>query len=182
MGLKKWLAALTFYWYNQWIGRSPGYGFRRWYLRSILGYDIHPTASIHMGCFFTGRKLKVGENAVINRNCYIDARAGLMIGRNASISPECYIISSGHDPQSKDFAGKDAAVLIDDYVWLGARAIVLPGVHLGKGSVAAAGSVVTRNVEPFTIVGGNPAKFIKQRNSNLEYQLNWFPYFNTDIE
>lgn len=182
MSLKKWIVALTFYLYNQWIGRLPGYRFRRWYLVTILGYDIHRTAAIHMGCFFTGRHLKIASNTVINRNCYLDCRAGITIGTNASISPECYIISSGHDPQSPDFSGKDGPVVIDDYVWLGARAMILPGVILGKGSVAAAGSVVTRNVDAFTIVGGNPAKFIKPRNNDLRYQLKWFPYFNTDID
>ncbi len=135
-----------------------------------------------MGCFFTGFYLTIGAHSVINRNCYFDCREGITIGENASISAECYIITGSHDPQSSDFSGKGGKVFIEDYCWLGARAIIMPGVSVKKGSIAAAGAVVTKTVEPYSIVGGNPAKFIKQRTENLHYQLNWFPYFNTDID
>lgn len=178
----RFLYAFKYYFYNSFITRMPGYGFRRWYLNSILKYKIDKTAAIHMGCFFTGGWLKVGAHSVINRNCYLDCREQITIGSNVSISPECYLITAGHDPQSAGFKGKNAALSIDDNVWLGARVVVLPGADLGKGAVAAAGAVVTKRVEPWTIVGGNPAKFIKNRNPNVNYTLNWFPFFDTDVQ
>ena len=58
-------------------------------------------------------------------------------------------------------------VYIDDDVWIGRRVLIMPGVHIGTGAIIAAGSVVTKNVEPYSIVGGNPAKHIKYRRENL---------------
>jgi len=178
---KKIIVAFTFYFYNNWVGRLPSYRIRRWYLTTILKYQIHPTAAIHYGCFFTGAHLQVGAYTVINRNTYLDCREGIVIGENVNISPECYILTAGHDPQSPTFSGKNGKVFIDDYAWLGARTMVIAGVTIGKGSVAAAGAVVTKSVADHTIVGGNPATFIKQRTTDLQYQNNWFPFFNTDI-
>lgn len=175
------LYAYKYYLYNAFITHLPGYGFRRWYLNTILKYKIHPTASVHMGCFFTGAWLTVGAHSVINRKCYLDCRERITIGTNVSISPMCYIITASHDPQSPDFGGKNKPVVFEDYVWLGARVMIMPGVVMGRGSVAAAGSVVTKSVDEYSIVGGNPARHIKERTKELRYQLSWFPYFNTDL-
>jgi len=180
--LKKFIVAFTYYFYNNWLGRFPSYTIRRWYLNRILKYDIHATAAIHYGCFFTGTRLKVGANTVVNRNTYLDCREGIVIGENVNISPECYILTAGHDPQSPLFSGKNGVVHIEDYAWLGARTIVIAGVTIAKGSIVAAGAVVTKSVTAYSIVGGNPAKFIKERNKELIYQNNWFPWFNTDID
>jgi acetyltransferase-like isoleucine patch superfamily enzyme len=76
-----------------------------------------------------------------------------------------------HDYNSADFAQIGQPVIIEDYVWLCSRSIILPGVTVGKGAVVAAGAVVTRNVQPYTVVGGVPAKFIATRNENLTYNL-----------
>ena len=70
---------------------------------------------------------------------------------------------------------------IADYVWTGMRTIVLPGVRLGKGCVAGAGSVVTKSFEDFSIVAGNPAKKLGERTSDLRYKPSYFPFFNTDV-
>jgi acetyltransferase-like isoleucine patch superfamily enzyme len=72
---------------------------------------------------------------------------------------------------SPDFAGRNKAVAIEDYVWIGTRAMILPGVSIAKGAVVAAGSVVSKDVEPFQVVGGVPAKLITIRNSELRYKL-----------
>ena len=78
-----------------------------------------------------------------------------------------------HNIDSPDFTESDGAVLIDDYVVMGTRATILPGVHIGKGAVIASGAVVTKDVEPYTVVGGVPAQFIKERAKNLHYTLNF---------
>jgi acetyltransferase-like isoleucine patch superfamily enzyme len=72
--------------------------------------------------------------------------------------------------------------VIEDHVWIGARAIISPGVRIGEGAVIGAGSVVTRDVEPYTIVAGNPARFIKERSRDLRYKSRYFPFFDTDIQ
>ena len=135
-----------------------------------------------MGCFFAGSNIVIGSNNVIARKCYLDGRIGLIeIKNNVSIAPETIILSMSHLVNSPTFESKIGSVFIDDYVWIGVRAILMPGITAGKGSVIGAGSIVTKNVEPFDIVAGNPAKKIGERTRNLQYTLEYFPYFNTDI-
>jgi len=134
-----------------------------------------------MGCFFTGRTITIGNYTAINRRCYLDGRVGIRIGNCVSISPETYIISLSHDPQSKNFAIVGKEVVIEDYVWIGARAMILPGVTLSKGCVVAAGSVVTKDVPPYTIVAGVPAQKIGERTKALDYTVIYFPPFDGDI-
>ena len=82
------------------------------------------------------------------------------------------IYNSEHDLESNDFTARTEPVEIEDYVFVGPRAIILPGVKVGKGAVIAAGAVVTKNVDDFTIVGGVPAKVIGERkNKNPDYKL-----------
>ena len=176
------LAAAAFYLYNSGISHFPSYSVRHFYLRRVLGLRLGSGSAVHMGCFFTGRDIEIGNNSVVNRNCYLDGRAGLRIGNNASISPECYLLSLDHDPQSPEFACVPGPVSVEDYVWLGARVMVLPGVRLARGSVVGAGAVVTKSSDPYTIVAGVPAKKISERNSNLQYTPRYFPFFNSDIQ
>jgi acetyltransferase-like isoleucine patch superfamily enzyme len=160
----------------------PSYTLRHLYLRSVLGFTLGRGAAIHMGCFVTGRLFSIGENSVINRNCKLDGRGGLTIGANTSISPECAILTLTHEVNDPGFAAKVGPVTIGDRVWLGTRALVLPGVRIGDGAVVGAGSVVTRDVAAYTIVAGNPARPIGQRSADLTYALRYFPLFDTDIQ
>jgi acetyltransferase-like isoleucine patch superfamily enzyme len=116
-------------------------------------------------------KMKIGNNTIIGHKAMLDARMGLYIGNNVNLSNEVMIWTLHHDYNSPDFAQTGAQVTIDDYAWICSRAIILPGVHIGKGAVVAAGAVVTRDVAPFTVVGGTPAKKIADRNRDLSYNL-----------
>jgi acetyltransferase-like isoleucine patch superfamily enzyme len=178
---KPFFRAVTFYVYNSFVTHFPLYGMRHWYLRHVLGIPIGANASVHMGCFFTGRNIRIGRDTVINRNTYLDGRGGLSIGSYVAISPESYIISLDHDPNSASFEAFPDPVRIEDYAWIGARAMVLPGVTLGKGCVVGAGSVVTRDVADFSIVAGVPSKVIGRRSGRMEYSPRYTPYFNTDV-
>jgi acetyltransferase-like isoleucine patch superfamily enzyme len=180
---KRFIKALQFAAYSWPIGVLPSYTLRSWYLRRMLGYKIDPTASIHTGCFVSGFRLTVGAHSVINRGCRLDAREGIIIGANVSISAETYLVSASHDPHSPTFAGRPGrnVITIDDYVWIGVRAIVLPGVSIGRGAIVGAGAVVIRDVEPYVIVAGNPARPIGKRHCEPSYQLHWRPWLSTDI-
>jgi acetyltransferase-like isoleucine patch superfamily enzyme len=179
--MKPFLRALTFYCFNNFISHMPFYSLRHWYVRIVLRIPIGKKSSIHMGCFITENNIKLGAGSVVNRNCNLDGRGGLSIGSNVAISPDTYILSLGHDPQSPTFETKIGPVVIDDYVWIGSRAMILPGVTLGKGCVVGAGAIVTKNVAPLEIVAGVPAKVIGKRTEDLRYCPAYTPYFNTDI-
>jgi acetyltransferase-like isoleucine patch superfamily enzyme len=101
----------------------------------------------------------------------LDARGGLAIGTNCNIADEIAVWTAEHDIQAADFAMTVGRVDIRDRVWLCFRSIVLPGVTVGEGSVVASATVVTKDVPPFSVVGGVPAKLIGNRNKLLTYQL-----------
>lgn len=168
--------------YNDYLTHFPSYRIRHAYLRNILRFSIGKGASIHMGCFFTGRFITIGEGTVINRNCRLDGRGGLKIGCHVSLSPECYLLTASHDPQSDQFDAFGKPIEIGNRVWLGARAMVLPGVTLGEGVILGAASVATKNIPDFQIAVGQPARATGERSKTLSYKLAYFPWFNSDID
>jgi acetyltransferase-like isoleucine patch superfamily enzyme len=108
---------------------------------------------------------------VINRGVTLDGRFPLTIGENVGISMYTVILTLQHDLAAPDFDLVGAPVSIGDRVFVGTRALILPGVNIGEGAAVAAGTVVTKDVEPFTIVGGVPAKPIGARPRSLTYEL-----------
>jgi len=150
----------------------PSHHFRRLLLR-LGGAKIGKGSSLHTNCrFFSVRNLIVGEDTIIGYGCFLDGRDKVIIGSHVDIASEVLIYNSQHDVDSEDFHPTHALVEIKDYVFIGPRAIILPGVSIGRGAVVAAGAVVTKNVPDFAIVGGVPAKVIGERkNKNLNYRL-----------
>lgn len=177
MNSKLLAGSMLSYIYNHIISNFPSNNIRKTYLKAYLA-NIGVGTSIQMGChFLNGRKVYLGDRNIINFGCLFDGRHyQIKTGSDVSIGPEATILTLGHDPQSPDFADKGGDVIIGDHVWVAYRAIILPGVTIGDGAVVGAGSIVTKDVEPFTIVAGNPARSIKKRNPNLNYQLNYQPW------
>lgn len=115
--------------------------------------------------------LRIGSHTNIGRHVHLDSRGGLMIGDNVNISDDIAIWTAEHDIQSPDFAMTKGPVCVEARVWLCFRSIILPGVTLGEGCVVASGAVVTKDVPPFSVVAGIPAKVIGHRSKELTYQL-----------
>jgi acetyltransferase-like isoleucine patch superfamily enzyme len=163
--------------YNGCVGRLPSRSIRGLYLRSYLG-SLGPGSGVQMSCrFLNGRKIFIGERNVINFGCVFDGRHfAIRTGNDVSIGPEAAILTLGHDPQSSEFADAGGDVIIGDRVWIAYRAVVLPGVTIGEGAVVAAGAVVTKDVEPYAIVAGSPARKIGERPRNLKYCLDYRPF------
>lgn len=159
-------------------GCVPFHGYRRFVYR-LFGIKIGKGSTIHTKArFYDPRNIIIGEDTIIGEGAVLDGRAKLTIGNHVDIASEVMIYNSEHDIESGDFKAKDGPVRIDDYVFIGPRVIILPGVTVGKGAVVAAGAVVTKDVPPYAIVGGVPAKIIGERkNKSLNYKLGrarWF--------
>ncbi len=120
-----------------------------------------------MGAWLEGSHVLIGEDSSVGRNCMLDGRGQLTIGNHVSISPDVHLITGSHDLNSSDFRFVSAPIVLEDFVWVGSRATILPGVTVGRGAVVATGAVVTRNVDPMTVVGGVPARKIGIRSSEL---------------
>jgi acetyltransferase-like isoleucine patch superfamily enzyme/GT2 family glycosyltransferase len=166
------------YFPNYFVNIIPIYSIRHFYYRYVMRMKIGEGSSIHMRVFINRNNIKIGSSSSINRNCYLDGRGGLSIGDNVSISPDVKFITADHDIDSVDFKYRERSIIINDYVWIGTGAIILPGVKIGKGAVVAAGSLVNKDVSEYEVVGGVPAKKIKDRRRDLEYSCKWFPPFD----
>ena len=159
------------------IGNIPWWKLRKALLK-MLRVKIGNNTILNMRQYiFCPNKLSIGNNTHINRECILDARGGLTIGNNVSISYNVSILTGSHDTSKPDFPGIYLPIRIEDYVWIGANATILTNVRIGKGAVISAGAVVTKDVQPYTIVGGVPAKPIGIRPKNLSYNCDWlFPF------
>lgn len=114
--------------------------------------------------------LSIEEGCSIGPKVLLDARKGIKIGKNVTIAYDAIIWTLHHDMEASDFRTTGAPTTIDDYAWICSRSILLPGVHIGEGAVVASGAIVTKDVPPYTVVGGIPAKKIgERRNHNLSY-------------
>ena len=128
-----------------------------------MGCGIGKNVNIESGAEFDER-VKVGDRSSLG----VDSQAfgPVTIGRNVMMGPECCILTRNHRHDRSDIPMIDQGyedyrpVVIGDDVWIGRRVIILPGVNIGGGSIIAAGAVVTKDVEPYNIVGGVPAKRI----------------------
>lgn len=150
----------------------PGNALRIAIFRIVFGMKIDHGVIIDRGCRLQSPgKISIGEGSRINRGVHLDGRVGLCIGAHTSISMEAMLLTLGHDLQSDRFLPVGAPIQIQDRVFIGARAIILPGVELKEGCAVAAGAVVTKTVPRFTIVAGVPARPVGERPVNLHYSL-----------
>ena len=160
------------------VGYIPSHHVRRLFYR-LAGMRIGSGSTIHTGFrLYNPRNITIGEDSIIGEMCVLDGRDKLAIGDHVDIASEVMIYNAQHDVDSEDFHAISSPIIIGNYVFIGPRAIILPGVKIGEGAVIAAGAVVTKDVAPYSIVGGVPAKVIRERRlKNPHYRLGraaWF--------
>lgn len=162
----------------RWVSHVPSHTFRK-LIYSLAGMKIGKGSVVHMWAnFFDPSNISIGQDTIVGDHAFLDGRAPLTIGNHVDIASSVMIYNSEHDLESQEFKARTEPVEIGDYVFIGPRAIILPGVKVGKGAVIAAGAVVTKDVAEFTIVGGVPAKEIGERkNKDPHYILGWARLF-----
>ena len=109
------------------------------------------------------RNLTVGDHCWIGEGVWIDNLAPVALGDDVCLSQGAYLCTGGHDHTRPSFDLVAEPITVEDQAWIGAKAVLLPGVTVGRGAVVAAGAVVTRDVPAGTVVGGSPARVLKRR-------------------
>ena len=172
-----WLELVTgFLWWG--VAEMPLHHFRRFFYR-LFGMKIGAGSTIHMrGRVYDPSGISIGEDSLIGENVVLDGREKLIIGNHVDIASRVMIFNSQHDIRDPQFKAISGPVVIEDYVFIGPNAIILPGVTVGRGAVIGAGAVVTKDVSALSVVGGVPAKEITKRPEEaLGYTLGrarWF--------
>jgi maltose O-acetyltransferase len=142
------------------------------------GMTLPKSSSIHWRAeFYSPEQIVIGEHTTIGDTAFLDGRSGLAIGSSVNLGSHVSIYTRQHDIDAPGFDEVGAPVSIEDYAYIGSHAIILPGVTIGRGGVVGAGSVVTKDVEPYTFVAGVPAEFRRHRSRDLDYELGYAKRF-----
>ena len=176
-------------------GLIPSHTIRVFLYRHLFRVAVGKDSSIHwLARFNNPSGVEIGHNTVIGNDAFLDgrhrrsggnyireffrpARRALRIGNNVSIAGDVRIFTMQHDIDDPYFREVDGDVVIDDYVAIGTRVTILPGVHIGRGAVVGSGAVVTHDIEPYSMVGGVPAKHIRYRQKDIRYTLKFARLF-----
>lgn len=170
---KRYLAAVVYWFVGHRLpwGPRPGGRIGRRVRGALAGWMLDEcghAVNIERGAWFgSGKGVRVGDRSDLGLDCLVIGP--LVVGRDVMMGPRCCILASSHDtrstsvPMNQQGFLPDRVVVIEDDVWIGANVTVLPGRTIGRGSIVGAGAVVTRDVPPYTVVGGNPATVVAQR-------------------
>jgi maltose O-acetyltransferase len=153
---------------NRVVANVPLAAVRLAYYRHVCGIEIGPVSSVWMGAQFTGEaldRIRIGARCSIGYDSFWVAGAPITLADDVVTGHRVEFYTSDHDPDDPAFTRRDSPIVVEAEAWIGSRAIVLRGVTIGRGAVIAAGAVVTRSVEPYTIVAGNPARLVRPRGT-----------------
>ena len=152
--------------WNLTIRWLPKAGFNGWcrMIYRMFGAEIHKISAIHPSArIYMPWNLKMGPFSVIGSGAHILNAAPFAMGQNCVVSERAYICCASHNIYSNAHEQIHAPIVMGDRSWVAAEAFVGMGVTIGEGAVVGARAAVFKDVEPWTVVGGNPAKFIKKR-------------------
>ena len=147
----------------KWMPFFIGRKWRVWLL-TAFGMKLQGRMSVYPRAkIYAPWNLEIGSRVAIDDEVNLYCVDKIKIGTKVTISREAFICTAGHDITTAAMPLVTKPITICDGVWIGARATVMPGVTIGEGAIVAANAVVTKDVAPWTVVGGNPAKMIKMR-------------------
>ena len=146
------------------LPRAIGNGWKIFLLR-LFGAKIGTGAAVYASAkIYAPWRLELGEGACIADGVIIENSEQVIIGKQALVSQRASIYTASHDICAADFPRISAPVVIGDYAWVAAEAMIAKGVSIGEGAVVGARAAVFKDTSPWTVVGGNPARFIKKRD------------------
>jgi putative colanic acid biosynthesis acetyltransferase WcaF len=136
----------------------------RLFILRIFGAKIHPQACVYASAqIWAPWNLEMHKNACLGPKVICYNPDIIIVEEDAIVSQYAYLCAASHDIDDPDFKLITAPIVIKKKAWIGTRAFVIMGVCIGEGAIVGATASVYKNVEPCTVVGGNPAKFIKNR-------------------
>lgn len=156
------------------IGRIPSRTIRTWLLKNIFCVSVGKNVTIYRWKEIRNPwNIQIGDGTIIGDDAILDGRHGIHIGKNCNFSTGVWIWTEQHDYNDPYFncTNKGGGVVIGDRAWISSRTTILPNIRIGEGTVIAAGAVVTKDCDQYAIYGGVPAKRIKERTHNLEYEF-----------
>lgn len=166
----KYHIGFQWWWLNVVMCNFPSVHLRRFSLR-LAGMKIPKDVRFYEGIHIRNPKgITMGQGCSVGTRVMLDGRMGITIGKNVVLGYESIVWTLNHDYNDIHFSTKGAPVKIDDFAWICSRSIIMPGVTIGEGAVVASGAVVTKDVPPYSVVAGIPAKVIGERErKNYEY-------------
>jgi acetyltransferase-like isoleucine patch superfamily enzyme len=145
------------------------------YYKLKFGKFGHRSYVSPKGSYLSPKQIFIGDDVYIGEGAIISANKGMVIGSGVIIGPQLMVMGGDHNFRKVGFrihecqaGGVNEPIIIEDDVWIGARVLILKGVKISEGAIIGAGSVVTRNVPPYSISAGNPAKKIGMRFNQQE--------------
>lgn len=173
--IKRFISLFLYYSFAQYLPDSytPVIGKLSNWLRivcckRIFMYCSPYVSNINRRVFFgKGEEVEIGDYSSIGANCVLHPK--VKIGKYVMMGPDVFMVGNNHITSDIErpmcFQGKteNQKIVIEDDCWLGARVMIMPGRRIGHGSILASGAIITKDVEPYSVMGGNPAKLIKKR-------------------
>ena len=162
-------------WGNRIINKLPSRHIRRWFYQILgakFGKNCFPCRRVEI---LLPKGLELGDGVAVGWFAELDARGGIKVGHDTNISSHVKLITGSHDIDDPDYTADFLPIHIGHHVWIGTGAMVLQGVKIGDGAVVAAGAVVTKDVEPWTVAGGIPARKIGTRRNEVAYKTGKLP-------
>ena len=164
-------------WGNIIINKLPSRHIRRWFYQVLgakFGQNCFPCRRVEV---LLPKGLELGDRVAVGWFAELDARGGIKVDHDTNISSHVKLITGSHDIDDPRFTADFLPIHIGHHCWIGTGAMVLQGVKIGDGAVVAAGAVVTKDVDSWTVVAGIPAKKIGERNDKVMYKTGKPPLF-----
>ena len=169
---KKVIERLLLLFWNTFFNRIPSNTIRRLTLRALGAKLARNSVILRKTDVIAPKGLSIERSSSIGSHSLIDSRGRITIGSNVTVASYCRLVTAKHDIEDPQFHAEYLPIVIEDYAWICTGATIIGGVTIGHGAVVMAGAVVTKDVLPMTVVGGVPARRIKDRKTEPTFEDN----------